>query len=525
MDIKGSGRESNSQLKEKEFKEMLEAFEKRIELDPENADAWYGKGTCLFNLRKYKEALEAFEKRIELDPENADAWYGKGTTLAMLEKYKEALEAFEKRIELGPENADAWYGKGICLFDLRKYKEALEAFERVIELDPKNADAWTFKGHALAMLGKEKEGLESFERAIELDPKNAGAWWKRGAALNNFGENREALESFERAIELDPENADAWWGKGIPLFNLKKYREALESFERAIELDPESIMAYIYLGYLFLIHDDIKNSSKSIKKALAINDKNGLALLLKGRIEIEKGNYDDAVDSFRKAIYGKLGDVRPLLWIAYAKYLKIEYHLEGKKYQEEMSTIIRGLERARELSDNIEGELKACILYFLGYFYYKNNDIYAATERLEECTKLRSWKDLFKSKSSVERRACNLLDNLWNYTIRPPWWKWWLYSPFNRWVKRILFSILLLSIFSLLLFHLFFTENLEFIAQNWIFYIASAILLFFFLLSPHIQRFKTKEVGEIELLSPPTFKPFLSPSMMKTKIEEFGGEF
>ncbi len=48
------------------------------------------------------------------------------------------------------------------------------------------------------------------------------------------------------------------------------------------------------------------------------------------------------------------------------------------------------------------------ILYFLGYFYYKINDMFTAKEKLEECIKL---------KSTIKKPASKLLENIWKFQI------------------------------------------------------------------------------------------------------------
>ena len=232
------------------------------------------------------------------------------------------------------------------------------------------------------------------------------------------------------------------------------------------------------------------------------------ALMLKGEIEIEKKDWDSASKSFEAAIRSDLGNLRPLLWNAYAKYLKAEFSLniKDKEYQEEIVAIIRELERANDLfkkSRKKEVETKANILYYLGYFYYKNNDIFAAKEKLKECVNL-------KSKSAIEPIARELLGYIWNYEIRPPWWSWWLSSPLHYRLKIFVFG-LLLSIPSLLLIQTLILGYCDVIKVNWSIHkeLILIVLPIFFLFSPSIKSIKTKEI-EIELLNaPPSFEPVL----------------
>ncbi|MBU7018873.1 MAG: tetratricopeptide repeat protein, partial [Theionarchaea archaeon] len=522
--------------------EALEAFEKAIELDDKNISAWINKGYALRNLRRYEEALEAFEKAIELDDKNVDAWITRGYALGILERYEEALEAFEKAIELDDKNVDAWTNKGYALFELERNEEALEAFEKAIELDDKNisawinkgyalrnlrielddknVDAWVGKGYALSDLERNDEALEAFEKAIELDEKNINAWINRGYALHILERNDEALEAFEKATELDEKNVDAWVGKGATLCNLERYEEALEAFEKAIELSSDYDLPYIYRGEILHLLGDTQNATGEIEKALNTNNKSTWALILRGKICIEQEEYDEAIKYFEEATRSKLGDPVPSLWIIYTKYLKIEssHSLKDKEYQRGIGTIIRRLETMSDLYKNTgKRELKAYILYYLGYFYYRNKDISAAKEKLEECRNLGSIEKekSLSGKTLVESKACELLKSIWIYEMKATWWNWWLFSPFYCWTKRILFSLILVSISYFLFFDPIFFHKLSGVTTS--VYVMAVLFLIFILLSPNLRSIKT-EGFEVELQSPLTLEPTLSPLGMEKEL-------
>jgi Flp pilus assembly protein TadD len=45
---------------------------------PFDAHAWFDKGTVYWQLGKYEGAQQAFDKSIELNPQNSLPWYYKG---------------------------------------------------------------------------------------------------------------------------------------------------------------------------------------------------------------------------------------------------------------------------------------------------------------------------------------------------------------------------------------------------------------------------------------------------------------
>ncbi len=78
------------------------------------------KGFAHDKLNEHDEAIKAYDKAIEINPQDSDAWYNKGVALDKLDKSDEAIKAYDKAIEINPQNSDAWYNKGIALDDLNK---------------------------------------------------------------------------------------------------------------------------------------------------------------------------------------------------------------------------------------------------------------------------------------------------------------------------------------------------------------------------------------------------------------------
>jgi len=342
-------------------------------------------------------------------------------------------------------------------------------------------------------------------------------WFEKGVDLAKLKRYEEAIKAYEKAIEINPKDDKAWYNKGFYLTKLKRYEEAIGAYEKAIEINPKEALGYSNMGELFFKVGNLEDASKNAKNALKINENLASALSLQGRIDIEEKNYDAASKSFKKAISLDIGNPNLFLWEAYAKYLKAKYSLGSKclKYKEEIATIIRNLERAVSLIKKNGEEINTYILYFLACFYLESEDIFTAKEKLEECIKL-------KSKSLIKTSACQLLNNIWNYQIKPPWWHWWLKSPLSPWPKRIIFFILAMSIFvifALLLLHPFIPRWFPCIQVNWTLYGFVIAILMFILISPRIEYVKVRDI-EIELRSPPPFGPVLSPTVMEEKIKE-----
>jgi hypothetical protein len=60
------------------FEESIESYDRALEIDPNLADAWYGKSIVLHNqLNRDNEALETLDKALQIDPTNPIYWRAK----------------------------------------------------------------------------------------------------------------------------------------------------------------------------------------------------------------------------------------------------------------------------------------------------------------------------------------------------------------------------------------------------------------------------------------------------------------
>lgn len=371
------------------------------------------------------------------------------------------------------------------------------------------------KGVAFANLGQFDKSIEAFNESINLDPKSAFALSGKATVYYSIGKLETALNFFENSFEFDPSSSFAWNGKGLVLLSLKQFDIAIDSFKKSISCDGDFIPAYNNLTELYLYIGDLKNASSISNDSFFRDPKNYSTLFLKGKIELEKQEYDCAIYYFKEAISLSTGSPLILIWEVYAKYLKAEvsFDSDDKKYQdlilscirdlEKISTSIRGLEKTNTsiyLHSTIEclnlkgykkmkKRLLMCTQSFLVKRKYSSNvsiklPAKATSKLLRYITskllrydtlRIESYnsyflgcfyyklKDYFSAKNEltnciklnfgpkVTNSAEQLLEDIWNHKINTSIPKWWLESPYHSFRRKITFFILLFSIFGLLL--------------------------------------------------------------------------
>lgn len=63
---------------------LLRTCQKRLEKDPEDADAWFSKGLVLAKLKKYKQAIYCLNRVTRIQRDYPSVWRLKATVYALM---------------------------------------------------------------------------------------------------------------------------------------------------------------------------------------------------------------------------------------------------------------------------------------------------------------------------------------------------------------------------------------------------------------------------------------------------------
>jgi len=110
-----------------------------LRINPSDVDALLKLGYCRFHLEDYSESMRAYDKVLDIDVTNADAWNLKSLVFYERKVYGKALDSADKAIDSDPTFGMAWYNRSCYLSLLNQIPESLDALVRSIEIDVKNA--------------------------------------------------------------------------------------------------------------------------------------------------------------------------------------------------------------------------------------------------------------------------------------------------------------------------------------------------------------------------------------------------
>ena len=106
----------------------------------------YDLGVRYLSEGNYEEAIIAFTAAIEIDPNRAEAYVGRGDAYVAsgenAENLNAALSDYEAALELDNTILSAWLSTGEIHVSLGNYEDAIEAYNRALELDPSQAEIY-----------------------------------------------------------------------------------------------------------------------------------------------------------------------------------------------------------------------------------------------------------------------------------------------------------------------------------------------------------------------------------------------
>jgi tetratricopeptide (TPR) repeat protein len=239
-------------LHAQQYDHALEWFSRAIRRDP-RPEYLLSLGLILQQQGRREEALKAFDKAVQLKPDDATLWTKLGDVLADLDRSNEALLSFRHALELSPRNWSAMYNSGHVLYRLERPEEALRHFDLCDELQPNHAATLQIRAMCLYGLKRLDEALAGMRRAQALDPTNAGIYNNVGIILQTLGRDEEALEWFDQAVRLRFDYSDALHGKAVSLTRIRRFQEAFTIYDGLKTADPNDAVAELGVAHLHLL--------------------------------------------------------------------------------------------------------------------------------------------------------------------------------------------------------------------------------------------------------------------------------
>jgi len=121
---------------------------------PQTARQWFERGLALMNDATMAQAALAFERCLELDPDNSAAMTNLAYCYLRLGRTKKAQNIFEEVLKSHPRHFDALYGLALAHTKLDNRSQAIAAWKRYIAEAPRSGWKGRAQEHLAQLLAK-----------------------------------------------------------------------------------------------------------------------------------------------------------------------------------------------------------------------------------------------------------------------------------------------------------------------------------------------------------------------------------
>ena len=215
----------------------LAEYRAAAEADPGNQDLHRHLGAFFFKASRDVEAVEAFEKAVALEPNDAGSWGQLGSSCLRLQWWDKAIEAFEKAGDLEGERPGGLLALGYAYERKPDFERALSYYKRASKISPAWAQPPYRMGRTLLKLDRRDEAERELKRALEIDPNLAEAHCYLGALYLDNLDLVSATRELERSISLSPRYAKAHFYLSHVYLRQGRKKEAKAELAKYTELN------------------------------------------------------------------------------------------------------------------------------------------------------------------------------------------------------------------------------------------------------------------------------------------------
>lgn len=303
-----------------------------LKRDPKHSGARALRASMLLREGKTAEALTLIETVVKEDPGHGPA---AGLLATLYEQANRTADA-ERVLLAAEDKAQDPIPLKIQLAQLYAREKKLDKAETVLrELVAARPNELNYRvqlAQFLAQSGQSDKAEKVLQESIAADESDA----KRYLMMSEFlviNKGAEAASAYLRqAIEKKPEMAELRLGLARQYEQAKNIDEAKKVYEEMIARygeEPSGLMARNRLAAHAAAAGDTETASRLTEEVLIKNPKDNEALLMKGRLAMQKSDLDTAVASFRSVLKDQPDSVPMLHLLAEALLRKGDTELAG----------------------------------------------------------------------------------------------------------------------------------------------------------------------------------------------------
>ncbi len=315
----------------------LRMYDRAIELDRNQSEAYFSKGVLLVNLKRLEEAERAFEQGIERSKDSPIGYYYLGRIEIEAKQFDRAIQHLNQAIQINPHfepaymalaalyetqqdrtGAIAVYRKYLQVINPQSkemrhhlirlflqdkaYRDALSELDTLLREDPDDLDAQLRMGLVYGELKEYPKAIAQLTKILSARPAELRVRDYLGLMYEELKEYDKAIEAYQANLKLQPTYADGHLHLGFLYYRLKQSAEAIPHLVEVVKQNPKQSDAYLLLGLTYLQSEQYASASQAFEEGIRYNPGNADLLFNLGTAYDKLNRFDDVVQTLESAL-------------------------------------------------------------------------------------------------------------------------------------------------------------------------------------------------------------------------------
>jgi tetratricopeptide (TPR) repeat protein len=322
-------------MREGKFDQALEKLEQPHRAEPRNAVIENLLGITATKLGRSEDADNYYRDAIRLDPSQAAPHRNLGFNLLTEKKYTEAEPELREATRLDRNDAFAHYYLMLLALATNRDAEALDEASRAGNLIDTDADVAAKLAEARIRTKKADDAMAGIERLENTNQLSIAREYQVAVLFAQYGFYSQSAHCFRRIAAVEPTwqnrynfalallyanqpeqasallnalhkdqpaNADILMYLGASYEMLQEMPQALDAYRAALAADPFNPDRMLDYTRLLMDTDRYDEAIQAIQSGIAETDASAPLQLRLGAVEMAKGDYSAARQSFRAAL-------------------------------------------------------------------------------------------------------------------------------------------------------------------------------------------------------------------------------
>jgi len=303
--------------------------------------SYTAEGDAFFRAGKLDAAISAYQKAIEVDPDDADAW----AEMARIQTYSSALtttdedkrtvllaalDSINRAKELAPDSSDVaairafvldWNANTNIFPDTAddSLLEAEQEATRARQIDPQNVLALAYNAEILIDQQKLAQAEQLISQALALGQDQMDVHRINAYLLESEAAYNNAIEEYDKALEIMPNLTFLYlsaganyrrlaFGSSIDTQQNDLYIKSLEYFEKAAKINAQlgvkDPIPYLSIAKTYSQMGEYFIAGRNVQRALDFKPADPDVYGQLGIVFFKSRNYEGAIPAFQCAVRG-----------------------------------------------------------------------------------------------------------------------------------------------------------------------------------------------------------------------------